>query len=183
MESWKRRLSVLKELGVNAVRLAHNPHAPGMLDLCDEMGIMVIDEMYDKWEEGWPDSDFNSEMADHWESDLANFIRRDRNHPSVILWSVGNETMEQLHKPRRGVEIYNKLMDLVKSNDPTREVTCALHPGKERDGHEVPSSLMHVSPVVSYNYRTDSFNTWDSQYPNMVFIPSETKPYATSPPE
>ncbi len=166
MESWRRRLSVLKELGVNAVRLAHNPHAPGMLDLCDKMGIMVIDEMYD-----------------HWESDLANFIRRDRNHPSVILWSVGNETMEQLHKPRRGVEIYNNLMDLVKSNDPTREVTCALHPGKERDEHEVPSSLMQVSPVVSYNYSTDSFNTWHSQYPNMVFIASETKAYATSAPD
>ena len=177
MESWRRRLSILKELGVNAVRLAHNPHSPGMLDLCDEMGIMVIDEMYDKWEESWPDRDFNHDMADNWESDLANFVRRDRNHPSVILWSVGNETMEQLYNPKAGVEIYSKLMELVKSNDPGREVTCALHPGKEQDGHEIPSSLMQVSPVVSYNYRTDSFNTWHSQYPEMVFIASETKAY------
>jgi beta-galactosidase len=148
IESWRRRLSALKELGVNAIRLAHNPHAPGMLDLCDEMGFMVIDE-----------------MVDHWETDLANFIRRDRNHPSVILWSVGNETME-----------------LVKTNDPTREVTCGLHTGNENDGQEIPSSIMHVSSVVSYNYRTDSFNTWHSQYPDMVFIASETLAYTTNTP-
>lgn len=183
MESWKRRLSMLKELGVNAIRLAHNPHSPGMLDLCDEMGFMVIDEMYDKWEMDWQSGGFNSDMADNWEEDLAGFIRRDRNHPSVILWSVGNETMEQSHNPERGVEIYSALMKLVKSNDASREVTCGLHPGNENDGQEIPSSMMHVSPVVSYNYRTDSFNTWHSQYPDLVFIASETKAYTTNTPE
>ena len=183
LESWRRRLLLLKELGVNAIRLAHNPHAPGMLDLCDELGFMVIDEMYDKWEQSWWENEVNSDMAKHWESDLAAFVRRDRNHPSVILWSVGNETMEQLNNPERGVEIYSSLMDLVKSIDPTREVSCGLHPGKVQEGHEVPSSLMHVSPVVSYNYRTDSFNTWHAQYPDLVFIASETKPYTTSSPE
>ncbi|MCP4310522.1 MAG: glycoside hydrolase family 2 protein, partial [Bacteroidetes bacterium] len=173
MESWRRRLTILKELGVNSLRLAHNPHSPGLLELCDEMGFMVINEMYDKWEE----------ITNHWESDLSGFIRRDRNHASVILWSLGNETIEQLDHPKRGVEIYSDLMELVKSIDPTREVTCGLHPGNERDGHEVPSSLMHVSPVVSYNYRTDSFNTWHSQYPDLVFIATETKAYATNTPE
>jgi len=183
MESWKRRLSILKELGVNAIRLAHNPHSPGMLDLCDEMGFLVIDEMYDKWEEDWHSGGFNSDMADHWEQDLASFIRRDRNHPSVILWSVGNETMEQLLNPKRGVELYSNLMELVKANDPTREITCGLHPGNENEGQEIPSSMMNVSPVVSYNYRTDSFNTWHSQYPDLVFIASETKAYTTNPPD
>jgi len=182
LESWRRRLLILKELGVNAIRLAHNPHAPGMLDLCDELGFMVINEMYDKWEESfWKEN--NTDMADYWESDLADFVRRDRNHPSVILWSVGNETVEQLSNPERGVEIYSNLTDLVRSLDPTREVTCALHPGKEPAGHEIPSSLMFVSPVVSYNYRSDSFNTWHAQYPDMVFLASETKPYTTNPPD
>ncbi|MDX2429681.1 MAG: glycoside hydrolase family 2 TIM barrel-domain containing protein [Bacteroides sp.] len=183
LESWRRRLLILKELGVNALRLAHNPHAPGMLDLCDELGFLVIDEMYDKWEDSWWKGEVNTDMAMHWESDLADFVRRDRNHPSVILWSVGNETVEQLSNPEKGVEIYSSLLELVKSIDPTREVSCGLHPGKLEKGQEVPSSLMHVSPVVSYNYRTDSFSTWHAQYPNLIFIASETKAYATETPE
>lgn len=183
LASWERRLMLLKELGVNAVRLAHNPHSPGMLDLCDKLGFMVINEMYDKWEKAWPDSKINTEMADNWESDLTGFVRRDRNHPSVILWSVGNETMEQLNDPQRGVELYKRLMEVVLSNDATREVTCGLHPGKEKNGHEIPSSLMHVSPVISYNYRTDSFASWHTQYPEKIFIASETKPYTTTAPD
>ncbi len=94
LDSWRRRLLLLKELGVNAIRLVHDPHAPGMLDLCDELGFMVINEMYDN---------------NQWETDLTGFVRRDRNHPSVILWNVGDEAME-----------------LVKSIDPTREVGCGL---------------------------------------------------------
>ena len=183
LESWRRRLLILKELGVNALRLAHNPHSPGVLDLCDELGFLVIDEMYDKWEESWWDGEVNSDMAYHWESDLADFIRRDRNHPSVILWSLGNETMEQLNNPSRAVVLYSSLSELVRSVDPTREVTCAFHPGKVRDGHELPSSMMEVSRVISYNYRSDSFSTWHAQYPDKIFLASETKAYATNIPE
>lgn len=183
MESWRRRLLQLKELGVNAIRLAHNPHAPGLLDLCDQMGFLVIDEMYDKWEIDWQAGGENPIMKDHWESDLADFIRRDRNHPSVVLWSVGNETLEQRNDPDRGVVIYKELMQLVRSIDPSREVTCALHHGEKSQGEEVPSRMMHVSPVVSYNYRTDSFKTWHEKYPDQVFIASETKIYGTNRPE
>ena len=139
--------------------------------------------MCTEWEDSWWKDQVNTDMANHWESDLADFVRRDRNHPSVILWSVGNETVEQLSNPERGVEIYTSLMELVRSIDPTREVTCGLHPGKAREGHEIPSSLMHVSPVVSYNYRSDSFATWHAQYPNMIFLASETKAYATEIPD
>ncbi len=180
LDSWKRRLSGLKSLGVNALRLAHNPHAPEVLDLCDRMGFLVIDEMYDKWKMVWNETGAVYNMEENWESDLANFIRRDRNHPSVVLWSVGNETMEQLDNPDQGVKIYRDLMQLVQSIDPTREVTCALHPGNADRGHEIPSRMMHVSPVVSYNYRTDSFRTWHEQYPELVFIATETKAYGTS---
>jgi beta-galactosidase len=183
LESWKRRFTMLKELGVNAVRLAHNPHAPEVLDLCDRMGFLVIDEMYDKWEIVWPGSAAGSSMAGQWEAELANFIRRDRNHPSVVLWSMGNETMEQLNDPQRGVEIFREMMQLVKSIDPTREVTCALHPGNAERGDEVPSRMMQVSPVVSYNYRTDSLRSWHEQYPGLVFVATEVKAYGTSRPE
>lgn len=179
MESWRRRLSILKELGVNALRLAHNPHAPEVLDLCDRMGFLVINEMYDQWELRRPGDEEGTALATTWEKDLSRFIRRDRNHPSVVLWSVGNETLEQLNDPPRGVEWYRDMIDLVHSIDPTREVTCALHPGNPLKGHELPSRMMRVSRVVSYNYRSDSFRTWHSQFPDLVFIASETKPYGT----
>jgi len=180
IESWKRRLSLLKELGVNALRLAHNPHAPEVLDLCDRMGFLVIDEMYDKWEESWNSDNEMVQFASTWEADLRNFIRRDRNHPSVVLWSVGNETMEQLNDPALGVAWYDDLKELVLSIDSTRQITAALHPGSTDDGHEVPSRMMHVSPVVSYNYRSDSFQVWHEQYPDLVFIATETKAYGTN---
>ncbi len=180
LESWKRRFTILKELGVNSLRLAHNPPSPELLDLCDRMGFMVIDEMYDKWEESWNGKEELVRFAETWEKDLTDFIRRDRNHPSVILWSVGNEVEEQLHNPVKGIEWYSKLMNLVTSIDSTRRVTCALHPGFAERGNEVPSSMMHVSPVVSYNYRADSFQTWHEQYPDLVFIASETRSYGTN---
>lgn len=180
LASWERRLKVLKELGVNALRLAHNPHAPGVLDLCDQMGFLVIDEMYDKWELTWDPVHSNEAMWLQHEKDLAGFIRRDRNHPSVVLWSVGNETVEQLDDPERGIEIYRELMNIVSIHDSTREISCGLHPGHEP---EVPSSMMTVSNVVCYNYRSDSFAIWHERYPELVFIASETKAYGTYRPE
>jgi beta-galactosidase len=143
------------------------------------MGFLVIDEMYDKWEQPWYGSAENLSLEDSWESDLSNFIRRDRNHPSVVLWSLGNETMEQLFIPGEGVAWYSKMKELVHSVDSSRMVTAALHPGTDDLMYEVPSSLMHVSPVVSYNYRSDSFRTWHSMYPDLVFIASETRAYGT----
>ena len=179
LETWKRRFAVLKELGVNAIRFAHNPHAPGVLDLCDRMGFLVIDEMYDKWELTWNEYGQLTRFAETWETDLSNFIKRDRNHPSVILWSLGNEVVEQLEDPARGIAWYDSLSRVVHSLDPTRMVTCALHPGYPERGNEVPSPMMHLSPVVSYNYRSDSFPAWHEKYPDLVFIAAETKPYAT----
>lgn len=179
LEVWERRLGLLKELGVNALRLAHHPYAPEMLDLCDRMGFLVIDEMYDKWAQNWRGSARDYDWEENWPVDLANFIRRDRNHPSVILWSLGNEVREQRIIPADGVALYKQLKDLVFSIDSTRMVTLALHPGDPGRFEEVPSSLMHVSPVVSYNYRSDSFRTWHSRYPDLVFIASETKGYGT----
>ncbi len=181
LESWKRRFGILKELGVNALRLAHNPHAPEVLDLCDKMGFLVIDEMYDKWEQAWNGAAEDLNLEATWEKDLSNFIKRDRNHPSVILWSLGNETMEQLFIPGDGVAWYSRMKELVNSIDSSREVTAALHPGDNEGFYELPSSLMHVSPVVSYNYRSDSFRIWHNRYPDLVFIATETKAYGTRP--
>jgi beta-galactosidase len=175
--TWEYRLKILKGLGVNAIRLAHNPHDPVVLDLCDELGFMVIDEMYDKWETNWDGAAIDTKMEENYIRDLAYFIQRDRNHPSVILWSVGNETIEQLENPERGITWYLKLMNFVGRLDSTRQVTCALHPGDPSLGHELPSAYIHVSPVVAYNYRTDSFAAWHERYPNLVWIASETKAF------
>jgi beta-galactosidase len=183
LEVWERRLGILKGLGVNALRLAHNPHAPEVLDLCDRMGFLVIDEMYDKWEQPWRGAAENWNLEETWPADLGNFIKRDRNHPSVILWSLGNETMEQRFIPADGIAMYRRMQEFVLSIDPTRRVTVALHPGDPDRYEEVPSSMMHVSPVVSYNYRSDSFRTWHAQYPELVFIASETRAYGTQPKE
>lgn len=180
LESWKRRFNLLKKLGVNALRLAHNPHAPEVLDLCDRMGFLVVNEMYDKWERPWHMLAVDHDLENNWEHDLSNFIRRDRNHPSVVLWSLGNETVEQLEAPEEGVAWYSKMKDLVSSIDSSRTVTVALHPGYADRGNEIPSSMMDVSPVVSYNYRSDSFRIWHEKYPDMVFIASETKTYANN---
>jgi beta-galactosidase len=143
------------------------------------MGFLVIDEMYDKWEQPWNGAAEDLSLEESWQNDLSNFIRRDRNHPSVILWSLGNETQEQLIIPADGISWYSRLKELVLSIDSSRMVTAALHPGDNNGLYEVPSSMMHVSPVVSYNYRSDSFRTWHSQYPDLVFIATETKAYGT----
>ncbi|HDR68110.1 MAG TPA: hypothetical protein ENN61_03570, partial [Bacteroidaceae bacterium] len=180
---WERRLQTLKKLGVNSIRFSHNPSSPGVLDLCDRMGFLVVNEMYDKWEMAWNDAAPVIQFTETWERDLGNFIRRDRNHPSVVLWSVGNEVVEQLVDPEKGREWYRTLIEFTRSLDPTREVTCALHPGYESRGSEIPSSMMPLSNIVSYNYRTEYFKDWQKAYPDKVFIASETRPYRSEKPE
>jgi len=175
--TWEYRLKKLRELGVNAIRLAHNPHSPELLDMCDRMGFLVIGEMYDKWEEKWDGANEGFDFENTYEDDLAYFIRRDFNHPSVIAWSVGNETIEQLEDPEEGVEWYQTLSNLVKSIDSTRMVTCGLHPGYAQRENEIPSSYIRVEPLVSYNYRTDSMAAWHWENPNLIWLASETKAY------
>ncbi|MDT8431262.1 MAG: glycoside hydrolase family 2 TIM barrel-domain containing protein [Bacteroidales bacterium] len=176
--TWEYRLKKLKLLGVNALRLSHNPHSSGLLDLCDRMGFLVIGEMYDKWEQqrDKPASPFD--FKNTWKEDLAYFIRRDFNHPSVIAWSMGNETIEQLEAPEAGVEWYKTLAALTRSVDSSRMITCGLHPASPKRGHELPSGYIHVEPLVSYNYRTDSFASWHEQYPDLIWLASETKAYS-----
>lgn len=184
---WRRRLEILKAMGVNAIRLAHNPHAPEVLDLCDELGLLVYDEIYDKWRKPWQTEEqwsteqthpYRASFDQRWQQDLEDFITRDRNHPSVILWSVGNETMEQLQDPNEGVLILKALAGRVHELDPTREVTCALHPHGE-----FPSRLIHHVDVVSYNYQTAAMADLQKQYPAYRWLSSETKAVQFEAPE
>ncbi len=114
---WRHRLTLLKEMGCNAVRTAHNPAAPEFYDLCDRIGLMVMDEAFDGWDRPKARFDYGLYFKEWWRKDLEAFVRRDRNHPSVVIWSIGNEV------PRYTLEMQKKLVEVVKSLDPTRPVT------------------------------------------------------------
>ena len=179
--SIERRLEIMKDLGCNAVRLSHNPHATSLLDLCDRMGILVISEAYDKWTD-----QYNGGMApfaETWRSDVADWLARDRNHASVFLWSVGNEpTVHQLSAEHGyGVPQLAELVDYVHAQEPTRKVTAALYParrhGTRYDNPDYrasePSEMMFAMDVVSVNYMESFFDRDHARYPQLVFLLSE----------
>lgn len=178
---FERRLELLKEMGCNAIRLSHNPHAECILDMCDRMGILVFNEAFDKWNDL-----ANARMAsfeETWRKDLEDFIKRDRNHPSVFIWSVGNEVTDQqlFGKDNFGVDLLKEMIDTVHKTDPTRKVTCALFPAREKgiryDDKKYPDSepaeMAHHMDVVSVNYMERFFSRDHEKYPGMIFILSE----------
>jgi beta-galactosidase len=145
---WERRLETLKAMGCNAIRSSHYPPAPEFLDLCDRMGFLVMDENFDEWRIG----KFAYGYHDHFDrwaiQDTLSMVRRDRNHPSIVIWSVGNEIPEQTLL--EGVEILKVLVDLVHREDPTRPVTSAC----DHIAAHVPATeaFLQALDVVGYNY-------------------------------
>ncbi len=125
----ERQLEILQAMGVNAVRLAHNPPAPGLLELTDRMGVLVINEIFDAWERGKTPLDFHLVFADWHEPDLRALLRRDRNHPSVLMWSIGNEVGEQ-YTGEPGAAVARALHAIVREEDPTRPTTTAMNYAK-----------------------------------------------------
>ena len=129
--SWRsaeeRRVRILKENGFNAIRTAHNPPSSVMLDVCDRMGMLVIDEIFDCWRYGKRDFDYHRFFDGHWEEDTRSMVLRDRNHPSVVLWSTGNEIAEQ-DGSSDGYRVHKGILDTIRSLDPTRPVTQAFCP-------------------------------------------------------
>ncbi|HNW58923.1 MAG TPA: beta-galactosidase GalB [bacterium] len=122
----ERQLEILREMGCNAIRMSHNPPAPELLELTDRMGFLVLDEAFDTWELKKNPLDFHLIFADWHEQDLRAMVRRDRNHPSVILWSIGNEVGEQ-YTGAQGAALARRLRKMVREEDPTRPVTCAMN--------------------------------------------------------
>jgi beta-galactosidase len=160
-ETWERRLKLLKDMGCNGIRCAHNPPAPEFLDLCDELGFLVMDEAFDEWllakiksaEYGYASnfaygySQFFSAEADR---DLVTMLRRDRNHPSVILWSIGNEIPEQ--SALEGVPLLLHLQDLCHREDPTRLVCSALDNLASPESFRTREAFECALDVTGYNY-------------------------------
>ncbi|WP_447642723.1 MULTISPECIES: beta-galactosidase GalB [Chitinophagaceae] len=142
----ERQLEILKELGCNAIRLSHNPPDPQLLDLTDKMGFLVIDEIFDCWEKGKTPLDFHLVFPEWHEADLRAFIRRDRNHPSIIEWSFGNEVGEQ-YTDSAGAVLAQTLRNIVHEEDSTRPATASMNYVKPN------MPFAHAMDVLSLNYQ------------------------------
>lgn len=163
----ERQLTILKEMGVNSLRTSHNPPSPELLELADKMGFLVWDEAFDTWKNGKREWDYNK-LWDEWhEKDLRAMVRRDRNHPSVFIWSIGNEVMDQ-----RNVEMTKHLADIVSSEDPTRPVSNGYNdPDNSRqDGSPLSLDIMGVNYFFGNQAKWDA----DPRYAGMPTIGSET---------
>ncbi len=205
---WRRRLENLKQIGVNAIRCAHNPQAPVLYDLCDELGLLVMDEASDEWEfpkrkwvEGWnvgtPSFDGTYDFFEEWiDRDVTDMVRRDRNHPSIFLWSIGNEVdypndpyshpvldggNSAINQPMFGGydpkrpnaerigKIAKRLAACVRSVDSSRPVTGALAGVVMSNQTEYPEAV----DVVGYNYTENRYDEDHATYPNRIIYGSE----------
>lgn len=165
----ERQLQILKGMGVNAIRTAHNPPAPELLDLCDKMGFLVMDEAFDMWAKGKNRYDYHIFWEDWHEKDLKSMVLRDRNHPSVIAWSIGNEIREQFDST--GITIARELVNIVKTLDDTRPVTCAL---TEQDPSKNYIYQSGDLDLISFNYKPEQYADFPGNYPGEAMLSSET---------
>jgi beta-galactosidase len=175
---WARRLKLLKEMGVNAIRTAHNPPAPEFLDLCDRLGLLVMNEAFDEWTHGKVEFGYHQYFDEWHRRDLTDFIHRDRNHPSVVMWSLGNEIGEQ-HAPG-GDEVLAVLVDIAHREDPTRPVTTGNDHIYADDG-ATTVEFMELLDIVGYNYvdrwheRRELYATQDRHdHPEWKFVGTES---------
>ncbi len=165
---FERQLKKLKEMGVNAIRFSHNPPAPEALDLCDQYGFLAIDEAFDEWEIPKVENGYAKQFKKWAKTDLIDMIRRDRNHPSVIMWSIGNEIMEQYYNDPNKVTKY--LHDIVKSIDTTRATTCGFNNAVAA----LRSGMASTVDVAGFNYKPSSYHLFRKECPNLKFYASET---------
>jgi len=168
VRAMERQLELLKEMGCNAIRTSHNPPAPELLDLCDRMGFLVIDEAFDEWATPKIGNGYSRYFNEWAEEDLVSMIRRDRNHPSVILWSIGNEIREQSQE--NGAEIARFLRDICVREDPTRPVTA----GFDQWQGAIKNGLAAVVDVPGWNYKPLFYKEIRDSFPDWKMIGSET---------
>ncbi|MBN2615771.1 MAG: glycoside hydrolase family 2 protein [Bacteroidales bacterium] len=167
----QRRLEILKKMGVNALRTSHNPPDPQLLDLADKMGFMVMDEAFDMWEIAKTKYDY-SQYFDQWHRrDLSDQVRRDRNHPSVIIWSVGNEIPEQGDPKGKGAAIMKNLCSIVHSLDTTRPIVTANdHP----DLPDNPLITCGATDLIGVNYHLANLLSFQKDFPGKKLIATES---------
>ena len=167
----KRKFRILKEMGVNAVRSAHNMMAPDALDLADEMGILLISEAFDMWEKPKNPYDYGRFFGEWWQKDVESWVCRDRNHPSVILWSIGNEIYDT-HAGERGQELTRMLSDEVRRYDP--EKNAAITIGSNYMPWENAQKCADIIKIAGYNYSEKYYREHHKNHPDWIIYGSET---------
>ncbi|WP_418262461.1 sugar-binding domain-containing protein [Flavobacterium faecale] len=165
----KRKLTLLKTMGCNAIRMAHNPHSLEMMQLCDEMGFIVQDEFTDVWKKKKVTNDYHKDWDEWHKRDLEDFIKRDRNHPSVMMWSIGNEIREQFDST--GIAITKELAQIVKSLDKTRPVTSALTENIPEKNFIYQSGALDL---LGFNYKHEDYKEFPLRFKGQKIIASET---------
>lgn len=165
-----RQLEILKSFGCNAIRTSHNPPAPDLLDLCDQMGFLVMDEAFDVWYLEKMKYDYHIYFKEWHERDLSDMVLRDRNHPSIFLWSIGNEIPEKNHTKYGGAAIAKELDGIIKKYDQTRFTTSAFAGVWRAD----TTFMSDKVDVIGINYTVERYPEEKAKHPNGFFIASET---------
>lgn len=180
----ERQLEIMKEMGVNGIRTTHNPPAPELLDLCDKMGFIVMDEAFDMWKQTKTKYDYGNDWDKWHKKDLVDQLLRDRNHPSIFIWSIGNEIPEQWNE--KGVEIAKELAAITRQYDKTRPITAAMNPPVNMNIDDVTLQFEKknvqfnaiaksgVLDLIGYNYAHQTYEHHQENFPNTPFIATET---------
>jgi beta-galactosidase len=165
----ERQLEIMQEMGANAIRTAHNPPSPELLQICDSMGLLVQLEVFDEWENPKNENGYSLYFNEWAEKDLRNAIRRDRNHPSIIMWSIGNEVREQNHGDR-GREIARFLAGICREEDPTRPVTA----GFNHHNATIANGMAAEIDLFGMNYKPRDYKRIHTENPDFIVYGSET---------
>jgi beta-galactosidase len=173
LRALERQIELLQEMGANAIRTSHNPPAPELLDLCDRMGMVVMVEAFDAWKRGKTRNDYHRLFPEWHEKDLRAMVRRDRNHPSVILWSTGNEIYEQ--GGEEGHKISAALTRIVHEEDPTRPVIAGCN--SREAGY---NGFQKTVDVFGYNYKPTEYQRFREHNPDLPILASETSSCVSS---
>jgi beta-galactosidase len=174
----ERKIELLKKYGFNAIRTSHNPPSPALLDACDRLGMLVINEVFDMWETGKKEQDYHLNFAEWWQRDVESWVKRDRNHPSVLIWSIGNEIRETFDTS--GLRIARNLTGEIRKFDQTRFVTEAFNDfawmrGQPSRWDSIPEH-MALFDLVGYNYAYKRYESDHVKYPDRVMVGTETNP-------
>ena len=178
----EKRLKLIKQFGMNHIRTSHNPYSRDFIKLCDKYGILLVDELYDKWTRQHTGGKVAFE--EHWQQEVPEWVKRDRNSPSVVLWSLGNELQQDPNMPFNdfGVTMYKLQKTLLQRYDSTRLVTVAMHPRyRNWETDSLPHDLAMQTDIQAYNYRYMYFPGDGRHFPWMTFYQSEASTSAMGP--
>ena len=178
----EKRLKLIKQFGMNHIRTSHNPYSRDFIKLCDKYGILLVDELYDKWTRQHTGGKVAFE--EHWQQEVPEWVKRDRNSPSVVLWSLGNELQQDPNMPFNdfGLTMYKLQKTLLQRYDSTRLVTVAMHPRyRNWETDSLPHDLAMQTDIQAYNYRYMYFPGDGRRFPWMTFYQSEASTSAMGP--